>query len=353
LAPGDTYTCAITGVEHCEDTDNEVTVVAQSTLDSSPGGTVTDTAQASVDVLEASLTCEKFVSSPDNLDSPVQPNHITLPADGLAHAVTYSVSIANTGDVELLVTIQDPACAAPILINVPANSGTAVPVQLFTVNLTCEAGPYINTVTVTGVPVPQPGQILCLRDSEGKPIQATSQCSATVECRQQQCVTRTQGYWFNHVIAPKGINPAGCATLTAVFNKLPGHQMNLGFTTVNLNQALGMFWTKGPSSSALCKARQKLATQLIAAIANVTLLNEPRPGCVQGANDLISDAQAAAASCSVTAINEFQSKLDAFNNSGDPLDFPPGLKACGVGQENKAFISAHSVPPGASCSACP
>ena len=102
-----------------------------------------------------------------------------------------------------------------------------------------------------------------------------------------------------------------------------------------------------------CKARQKLATQLIAAIANATLLNDQTSGCLLSANQLITAAQTAAASCDITQINKFQSNLDAFNNSGDSLNFPPGLSACGVGQENKDFISAHSEAPGASCSACP
>jgi hypothetical protein len=164
------------------------------------------------------------------------------------------------------------------------------------------------------------------------------------------CVTRTQGYWFNHIIAPKGINPAGCATLSAVFAQLG--TINLGFTTVNLDQAIGMFWTKGPSTP-LCQARQKLATQLIAAIANATLLNTSGTACVQRANDIIAAAQTAAAGCDIAAITAAKSALDAFNNSGDALSFPAGLGACGAGKENKDYIATHSVAPDASCSACP
>jgi hypothetical protein len=180
-------------------------------------------------------------------------------------------------------------------------------------------------------------------------------CDLVLGCQHKDngecaCVTRTQGYWFNHIIAPKGINPAGCATLSAVFTELG--TINLGFTTVNLDQAIGMFWTKGPSTP-LCQARQKLATQLIAAIANATLLNTPGTACVQGANDLILAAQTAAAGCNIAAITAAKDQLDAFNNSGDALSFPAGLGACGAGKENKDFIAAHSAPPGASCSACP
>jgi hypothetical protein len=156
------------------------------------------------------------------------------------------------------------------------------------------------------------------------------------------CVTRTQGYWFNHVMPGPG-----CATLSAVFAALPGNVMNLGFTTVNLNQALGYFWTKGKNENALCQARQKAATQLIAAIANTTLLNPN--GC---SGDLISQALTTLAGCDIGAINSIQSQLDAFNNSGDNLNFPPGLNACAAGNANKAYIDQHAVAPGADCNAC-
>jgi len=127
---------------------------------------------------------------------------------------------------------------------------------------------------------------------------------------------------------------------------------NLGFTTVNtLNEALGYFWSKGKNANALCDARQKAATQLIAAIANVSLLNDP--GTCAGAEQMIADAQAALAGCDIAAIREAAAELDAFNNSGDLEPFPDGLKACGAGKDQKAII-ANAVAPGAACSAgCP
>jgi len=123
--------------------------------------------------------------------------------------------------------------------------------------------------------------------------------------------------------------------------------MDLGFTKVNLDQALGYFWTKGKNANSLCQARQKAATQLIAAIANTTLLNPN--GC---SGDLIANAINTLKSSDINAINSIQSQLDAFNNSGDNLNFPAGLNACPVGKENKAYIDQHAVAPNADCNTC-
>ena len=123
--------------------------------------------------------------------------------------------------------------------------------------------------------------------------------------------------------------------------------MNLGFITVNLDQALGLFWAKrttigdGTQANRLCAARKRLAIQLIAAIANVKLLGTTPGTCAGIPGTLIEDAQAAAASCDVNEINRLQGLLDAFNNSGDSAGFPAGLRACRVGPENKAYIDAH------------
>jgi hypothetical protein len=129
-----------------------------------------------------------------------------------------------------------------------------------------------------------------------------------------------------------------------------GGSFNLGFTTVNLDQAIGYFWTKGKNSNPLCAARQKAATQLIAAIANVTLLNAPAT-CTSG-RDLVAAAQAALASCNIADINAIQSQLDAFNNSGDNQGFPAGLQPCSAGKDQKAYIDAHAVAPGSACNTC-
>jgi len=254
----------------------------------------------------------------------------------------------------------NPASGCVFTPNPPCNDNNACTTDtcnpatgcVFTPNPPCND----NNTCTTDTCDPATGCVYTAISCDDNDVCTTDTCDPVLGCQhtdngQCACVTRTQGYWFNHIIAPKGINPAGCATLSAVFDKLGG-TIFLGFANVNLDQAIGMFWTKGPSTP-LCQARQKLATQLIAAISNATLLNTPGTACVTSANAIILAAQTAAAGCDIGAITAAKDALDAFNNSGDALSFPAGLGACGAGKENKDFIAAHSAPPGASCSACP
>jgi len=343
LQPGQSATPCITGpVEHCTDFVNTVTARGVSAADHTSSTQANDTAE--VHVVPISVACTITLQSDVDTDGTADDNHVTLQASGPVHLC---ITVTNTGQAAVTVSATGLPCTG-----FPDGAPLAVGgIVTFCCNfdVACPAETTIN-VTVTGTATSDADHP-CIYDVQGQAVTTSpSSCSATVKCEVPQCVTRTQGYWFNHIIPARGQNPAGCATLSLVFQKLGG-SMNLGFTTVNLDQAIGMFWTK-QSENDLCKARQKLATQLIAAIANATLLNDPTPGCLPAANQLITDAQAAAASCDVARINQFQSMLDAFNNSGDNLNFPPGLSACGADQENKAYISAHSEPPGASCSAC-
>jgi len=324
-------------------TDNTAFANGKSAATGEAAPQVQATAHAIVKTL--SLTCTKSVS----VDGGPAGATAEIPQDGSAHTVTYSVTVSNTGDLPLDVSINDPACglAAPIAVNNLAAGATSASTTVCTRQLTCplSAADASNTVTVTGQ-VHQPGQgAICDINAQGQHITATSTCQSTLTCKQLTCVSRTQGYWFNHVASGPG-----CATLQAAINAAGG-SFNLGFTTVNLDQAIGYFWTKGKNSNPVCAARQKAATQLIAAIANVTLLNG-QGTCIGGA-DLIAQAQAALASCNISAINAIQSQLDAFNNAGDNLAFPAGLRPCSAGKDQKAYIDAHAVAPGAACNACP
>jgi len=297
-----------------------------------------------VQVKEISLTCVKTVS----VDGGPAGATAEIPGTG-AHTVTYYVTVTNTGDLPLDVSIDDPACglAEPIVIENLAVDATSTATLVCTRTLTCPLGAadLVNTVTVQGQVHQVEGEPpVCDVNGLGEPVTATSTCSVTLTCAVVPCVTRTQGYWFNHVTGG-----GGCATLQAAITAAGG-SFNLGFTRVNLNQALGYFWTKGKNSNPLCAARQKAATQLIAAIASTVLLN-PGGTCTTG-TDLIASAQAALASCSISAIKAVQSQLDAFNNSGDNFDFPAGLRPCSAGKEQKAYIDANAVAPGAACNTC-
>jgi uncharacterized repeat protein (TIGR01451 family) len=310
------------------------------------GQTTTAQDTATAIVKEISLTCVKTVS----LDGGPAAATVEIPATG-SHTVAYYVTVTNTGDLPLDVSINDPACALgePIVIENLAVDATSPATLVCTRTLTCPLGEadLTNTVTVQGQVHQVPGEpVICDVNGLGEPVTATHECSVTITCEELPCVTRTQGYWFNHVSSG-----AGCATLEAAINKAGG-SFNLGFTTVNLDQALGYFWTKGKNSNPVCQARQKAATQLIAAIANQVLLNQTTH-CGDAITDLITRAQTALRSCNIAAINAIQSELDAFNNSGDSLSFPAGLRPCSAGKDQKAFIDAHAVAPGAACNACP
>jgi len=327
----------------CQDLKNTAMVNGTSAADSTQ--TVSGEATANAYVVTLTPSCVKQVS----VDGGAFGTSADIPQDGAAHTVVYQVLVTNTQTppvdvnhpaVALSVTVADsnPACV-PAQTPTPVPSGQTVTIQLSTLQLTCPLANPGNTVTVTATAAPGAESPICHIGSNGLPVSGTTTCTATLNCKVQTCVSRTQGYWFNHVIPGAG---SGCATLSAVFAQLPGNVMNLGFTTVNLNQALGYFWTKGKNANAGCAARQKAATQLIAAIANTTLLNAPGT-CTTGTS-LIASAQAALAGCNVAAINAIASQLDAFNNSGDNISFPAGPSACPVGTSNKAYIDANAAP---------
>lgn len=317
--------------------------------------TVTAQDSATAVVYELGLTCEKLVSL--SADPATATTTVEIPSDGAAHTVYYFVRVTNTGDLPLDVSIDDPACqlAEPIVVTVNAddpatdavNEGVSDVIAVCSRSLTCPVSPAdaLNTVTVNGQVHQTEGQpTICDVNGQGQPVTATSICEVTVTCEVTQCVTRTQGYWFNHVTGG-----AGCATLQAAI-AAAGGSFNLGFTTVDLGEALGYFWTRGKNANTLCAARQKAATQLIAAIANTVLLNA-EGACTTGA-DLVAEAQAVLAGCDIAAIKAIAAELDAFNNGGDLLEFPEGLRACPAGKDQKAFISANAVPPGSDCNDC-
>src|SRR5262249_2760313 len=84
------------------DTTNTVTVTGQSA-----GQTVTarDSAVALVD--RARITCDARVTAPCDLDGQTNDNHVTLPATGGPCAVTFVVTVCNTGRIDLTNVVAD------------------------------------------------------------------------------------------------------------------------------------------------------------------------------------------------------------------------------------------------------
>ncbi|HXI82566.1 MAG TPA: hypothetical protein VNL17_00590 [Verrucomicrobiae bacterium] len=174
-----------------------------------------------------------------------------------------------------------------------------------------------------------------------------------------QVVTRTSRFWFTHGFS----SDANCATLLGAIN-FNGGVLDLGFVTLataNRNsdnvidgtdafiEALGFYWrgagktgepsgtqSLGLKSSGLCVARKQLAVELIAAIANTTLLGTfpPNATYVNGhtvtnfPGDLISQARTAAAGFDVAAVRSMTALLKKFNSSGQTNNLPNGLEEC-------------------------
>jgi hypothetical protein len=191
----------------------------------------------------------------------------------------------------------------------------------------------------------------------------------------EQCVTRTAALWASRVVAP---SPDPCVTLTSVFNLMNNGRMDLGFISVTLDEAVGMFWAApAQGQDDVCTARKTLARELIAAIANVTLLNadtsscgvaDPETGEFVLIGTLIQSAQAATQGvpnvldCSTPGsrqvwrdeMDTLTGMLSTFNSGGMNLPLPGDLIDCGVGRPNAAYIAAHwTADPTTDICSCP
>lgn len=195
-----------------------------------------------------------------------------------------------------------------------------------------------------------------------------------------QCVTRDIDYWKSYVITPPGTSlPPGdrCVTLQEVFKLLNFNLMNIGFLNITMDQAIGMLWNNVNQSGgtgsdqafgdSVCTARKLLSQQLIAAIANVTLLNpnsancgveDPNTGCFYPIAQLIQEAQAATSmepgvfDCTpafkgawLTYMGNLTTWLQMFNASGKTLPFPAHLQPCGLSQVDANYIASHRPDP--------
>jgi hypothetical protein len=169
--------------------------------------------------------------------------------------------------------------------------------------------------------------------------------NATATCRPpQDCITRTPGYWFNHLKS----TDANCATLKKAI-AANGGRLDLGFICLPTNgvanaetamrQALSFFPPSKKGLSPLCAARLQLGFHLVAAIANTALMGTDPGACVGYTNglpvtlpsDLIEQARRAAACDNIAAIQNLTTLLDVFNNSGHNVSFQAPLKPCGLG----------------------
>ncbi len=195
----------------------------------------------------------------------------------------------------------------------------------------------------------------------GNPIEAVLDALnvSLTSMASSQVVTRTSRFWFTHGFS----SDTNCATLLKAIT-FEGGVLDLGFVTLataNRNsdnvidatdafiEALGFYWrgtgrTGEPNgtqnqklkSSGLCIARKQLAVELIAAMANTTLLGTfpPNATYVNGHTvtnfpaNLISQARGVGAGFDITAIRSMTAFLRKFNSSGQTNDLPAGLVEC-------------------------
>jgi hypothetical protein len=243
--------------------------------------------------------------------------------------IMFSGVVSNSGDVVLhdVVVTDDQIVGA--VTNVAtlgigqafSYSGSYVPSGLPSTNI------VTATATVPGIIYNQPGT-------------TNISASAGAYCDEVSgpCITRTPGYWFNHL---KSTNP-DCVTLKKAI-EANGGRLDLGFICLPTNgvanaesalrQSLSFFPPSKKGLSPLCAARLQLGFHLVAAIANTAMFETNPASCVNSngvplPGDLIALAQQIAACDDIGAIQGVTSLLDEFNNSGDATPFPTPLKAC-------------------------
>jgi hypothetical protein len=172
------------------DTTNTVTASGKSVP---TARTVSSVDMAIARVLQAGITCETLVTSPDDQDASASDGHVTLAADGLTHPVTFTIIIRNTGAADLANVITTTpglsalGCADLAPFSLAAHQ--SVTNILCMANLTCADLRLTNTVTaqvdITG------GH--CGYDTNGAHVVVQSVCHMEVECNQPGACRVTGG----------------------------------------------------------------------------------------------------------------------------------------------------------------
>ncbi|HXJ74184.1 MAG TPA: hypothetical protein VNM37_15145, partial [Candidatus Dormibacteraeota bacterium] len=84
-------------------------------------------------VFQASIACDKLVTSPDDMDGNPNDSHVQFPCRSGLHQVSYSVVVTNTGDADLTnIVITDPLlsgllCPLPGPFSLAAGAFVAIP----------------------------------------------------------------------------------------------------------------------------------------------------------------------------------------------------------------------------------
>jgi archaellum component FlaG (FlaF/FlaG flagellin family) len=248
---------------------------------------VTDSATATVDIIHPNFTVTKTCTT-----NPI-------PIGGPA---TFQVVVTNTGDVPLSFTTNEAANSSlpePFTIVGGSNASQTLTITILATGTVAVP----NTIQVTATLVDEPE---CVQFNTGNVKTAQDSCPPTPVGG----ATRTWGFWKTHTLFTE-----------CVFDKC-GSSFDLGWRQVtNYEELFGIFMANnaknadGSARCALGKARVTASHQALAALLNTCLENgKPLPAGITPCS--IKNTLKCG---TVAQINALNSKLDAYNNSGDTV----------------------------------
>jgi len=306
LAISQSYTCIVSGVEHCVGLTNTVTAVGTGEFS---GITTNDMDTAAVDVKEISVVCEAAVNGS---------NSVTIPCDGQPYVITNEVEICNNGDLPILAVIDDASvfallgdCTNWANVQIPLDPGQCTNIVLCIDAVTCppECGIAWENNVVISATVDHSKTNVCAdtRNNEGQLVEISThtECSAVVECLPVPKAGCTPGFWKNCTIHWQLTGYRTDQTVGSVFS-LGNCCTSLG--NVNLLDALSF-----RGGSEVCGGARILLRAAVAALLNAA---SPEVDYPLTAEDVIASVNAALNSCDRGAMIALASELDRNNNLG-------------------------------------
>jgi uncharacterized repeat protein (TIGR01451 family) len=263
---------------------------------------LTCTSQASVDLLHPAFTLSK-TCSPD----PV----------AVGGTITWTIVVANTGDVSLDIHVVDPVAAIDQTVTVAAGGSHTLTNARVVVagDAPAIANTATATATITGGILPN---VII-----PEPPTATDTCQVTV----QGGPTRTPGYWFTH--PTKLLDAYACLGVDRI-EFLPC----AGSCSASPDDAMAIFWNTAGTN------RPTLAQHILAAMFNQCMFGTIAP------DDIIANGMAVLCNPNATSdeISAAIGPLGAFNSSGDTLTPPGWVDVSANPATSRAMANSGTVP---------
>lgn len=176
------------GLNNGNPSTNVNTVVATGT--GSASGIITNAQDsATAIVLPIKVQCNILLYSSEDLDNTTNNNHVTLPAGTTNAPVEFELTVCNTGQADLNVSLKNlpplVSCADDVTpINVPATTNIPAGQCIVISGCVLIGCPGLDMqVTVQGTAVASQN-IPCIYDSQGRAVAtAASSCAASVDCQ--------------------------------------------------------------------------------------------------------------------------------------------------------------------------